>query len=260
MKRLVIISDLHSGHQSGLTHPDFDACPSSQGHRRELYKLRRRCWDFYKGKIDALKPIDVLLVNGDVIDGKGGRSGGTELITSDRTEQIDMASEAIKCAEAGTIVMSFGTPYHTGDLEDWEQQVAKNVDARKIGGHDWIDINGLIFDYRHYIGSSSVPYGRHTQIAKERVWNLLWAEHDEYPKSDVIVRSHVHYFRVAIEFGWMGVVTPALQFYGTKYGTRKISGTVDFGLLSFDVNSKDDFSWASHIWKPRRSRHHIIKV
>jgi hypothetical protein len=260
VKRVVIVSDFHSGHQAGLTHPDFDACPSAAGHRRDLYNLRRQCWNFYKDKIDALKPIDALIVNGDAIEGKGSRSGGTELITSDRTEQEGMASEAIKYAEAEMIVMSFGTPYHTGDLEDWESQVAKNVKARKIGGHDWLDVNGLIFDYRHYIGSSSVPYGRSTQISKERVWNLLWAEHGEYPKSDVIVRSHVHYFRAVIQFGWMGIVTPALQYYGTKYGTRKISGTVDFGLLSFDVEDKDNFTWAYHIWKPRRSRHHIIKA
>ena len=260
MKRVVVIADLHSGHQVGLTHPDFDAVPSSPGHKRDLYNIRRRCWNFYTETIDALKPIDVLIVNGDTIDGKGKRSGGTELVTADRTEQCDMAAEAIKYAEAGMIVMSHGTPYHTGEMEDWEDQVAKTVKAHKIGGEDWIDVNGLIFNYRHFVGSSSVPYGRHTQVAKERLWNLLWTEHDEYPKSDVILRSHVHYFDYCGGFGWLGMTTPALQFYGTKFGTRKMSGIVDFGLVSFDVESKDNFSWGWHIWKPRMSKRHVIKA
>lgn len=260
MKRVVVIADLHSGHQVGLTHPDFDACPSTSGHRRDLYNLRRQCWNFYSENIDALKPIDALIVNGDTIDGKGSRSGGTELITSDRTEQTDMASAAIEHTEAKMIVMSYGTPYHTGDMEDWENQVAKNVGAQKIGGEDWIDVNGLLIGYRHFLGSSSVPYGRATQILKERHWNLLWAENGEYPKSDVTVRSHVHYFKAVYEYGWLGIVTPALQFYGTKYGTRKISGTIDYGFIWLDVESKDNISWGYKIWKPRRSRHHIIKV
>jgi len=260
MKRVVIVSDFHCGHQVGLTPPDFDAVPSSEGQRRQLYKTRRRCWDFYKETIEALKPIDLLIVNGDCVDGKAPRSGGTELITSDRTEQVDMAAQAIKIADASNVVMSYGTPYHTGDLEDWENEVAKQVEALKIGGHDWVDVNGLVFDYKHFVGSSAVPYGRHTAVARDRLWGILWAEHGEYPRGDIIVRSHVHYFDYCGGFGWLGLTTPALQFYGTKFGTRKATGTVDYGLVSFDVESKEKYSWQSHVFKPRLSRQHVITV
>lgn len=260
MKRVLVINDLHAGHRVGLTHPDFDATPSSPGYNRDLYNIRRRCWRFYAEKVDALKPIHLLIVNGDCIDGKGKKSGGTELITADRTEQITMATEAIKYVEAANIVMSYGTPYHTGKLEDWEKEIAEKVKAIKISGQDWVDVNGLVFDYRHFIGSSQIPHGRYTAIAREKLWNTLWNEHDEYPKADVIIRSHVHYHAYCGGYGWLGMTTPALQFYGTKFGARKVSGTVDFGMVSFDVVDKDNFSWESHIWKPRMSKRHIIQV
>jgi hypothetical protein len=260
-KRVVVISDLHCGHLVGLTPPDFDAI-YPEGPKRALQKIRARCWDFYKTRLDELKPIDALIVNGDAVDGKGKKSGGTEHITVDRTEQVDMAAYAIAYAEADKIVMSYGTPYHTGVDEDWEDEVAKHkwVQALKIGGHDWIDVNGLIIGYRHKVGSSTIPHGRHTQMAKERLWNLLWAERDEYPRSDVIIRSHVHYFNFCGGDGWLAMTTPGLQAYGSKLGVRAMSGTVDFGLVWFDVWSKEKWRWDKALLRFRHVKPVVLKV
>lgn len=259
-KRVVVISDLHAGHVLGLTHPDFNpAYP--RGSPEYKFGLRRReLWNFYAKTLADLKPIDVLIVNGDAVDGKGTRSGGTELLTTDRDKQADMAAVAILEAEAGKVFMSYGTPYHTGTDEDWENAVASEVGAEKIGGHDWIDVNGVVIDYRHFVSRSIIPHGRHTPIARERLWNILWAEWGEFPKSDIIIRSHVHYFNYCGGFGWMAMTTPALQGLGSKYGSRIATGSVDFGLVNFDIESKENWTWQSHILKLRQSRGNIIKV
>jgi hypothetical protein len=253
MKRVVVISDLHCGHAVGLTHPDFEVRHEDEN-EKIIDSARRRYWKFYADTITALQPVDVLIVNGDAIEGKGVKSGGTELIAPDRTEQVAMAVAAIQYVKAGKVFMSFGTGYHTGNMDDWEREVASDVDAEKIGSHDWLDVNGLLFDYKHHIGGSSTPYGRHTALSKEHVWNVMWAEHDEYPKSNVLIRSHVHYYGFAGGFGWVGFTTPALQGYGSKYGARRMSGTVDFGFLSFDVEGKEDWAWKAHIQKQRKLR------
>ena len=257
-KRVVVISDLHCGHVVGLTHPDFNPSYPRGSERFKLAVRRRELYKFYTDRMEKLQPIDILIVNGDAIDGKGPRSGSTELLTTDRDEQVEMAAVAIREAKAGQIYISYGTPYHTGKEEDWEDLVAKEVKADKIGSHDWLDVNGLILDYRHHVGSSSIPHGRHTAPARERLWNVLWAEWDEYPKSDVLIRSHVHYLSYNGAFGWLVLTTPALQGMGSKYGARRMSGTVDFGLVHFDIRGKGDFSWDYHILKPRRSRQHVI--
>jgi hypothetical protein len=108
-KRLVVLSDLHAGHEFGLCPPAWWAQADKPGSRRaKAGRFQRQLWSFYTRAIDALKPIDILVVNGDAIDGKGDRSGGVELITSDRLEQVKMAAEAINYAEAEAIRITYG--------------------------------------------------------------------------------------------------------------------------------------------------------
>ncbi len=253
-KRVVVLSDLHSGHFVGLTHPDYDGNFGTKTRKYHFQSARRAYWNFYASELDALKPIDVLLINADCVDGQGVKSGGTEQLTTDLEEQVQMAADAIKYADAKEIYMTFGTPYHTGLNEDREEGVASLVGARKIGSHIWVNVNGLIFDLKHHIGGSQSPAGRQTPLARERLWNLLWAEWAEYPKSDIIIRSHVHYFDYAGGYRWLAMTTPALQGYGTKFGARRMSGTVDFGFVHFDVTSKEEYSWGYHILKSSELR------
>jgi hypothetical protein len=241
-KRILLLSDLHCGHEVGLTHPGFDS-ERPRVKRSQLYKVRRYQWDWFKETVNGLGRIDAVIVNGDAIDGKGEKSGGTEQLTTDRDEQVEMAVAAIKIVPCKKIYMSYGTAYHTGAQEDWEDDIAKEVDALKIGGEDTLQVNGLNINYRHFVSRSSIPHGRHTAIAKEKLWNGLWAERGEYPKADVIVRSHVHYHTYAGGQGWLALTTPALQGYGSKFGGRIVTGIVDYGMIIFDVYSKEDYSW-----------------
>jgi len=241
-KRVLVVADFHCGHLVGLTPPGFDADREPQRHR-EFYDMRRTIWRWLKRTVSRLAPIDILIVNGDAVDGKGPASGGTEQLYSDRNDQVAMAVAIIKEIGAKKVVMSYGTPYHTGKEEDWEDAVARDVGAEKIGGEDVIDVNGLIINYRHHVGRSTIPHGRFTPIAKEMLWNMLWAERGEYPKADVLIRSHVHYHAYCGTSDWLAMTTPALQGYGTKYGGRRMSGTVDIGMVVFDVKSKEKYTW-----------------
>jgi len=245
-KRVLVISDFHSGHVLGLTHPGYDF---TTGHKTQTahYQVRRTIWSWYKERVMKLKP-DIVICNGDCIDGKGDKSGGTELLTLDRDEQCEMAIAALQAIpRRPKLFMSYGTGYHTGNNEDWEDIVAREMEAEKIGAEDTIDVNGLLINYRHHVGRSGIPHGRHTAVAKEKLWNAIWAERGEYPKADVIIRSHVHYYNYAGGPSWLGLTTPALQGYGSKYGARRVTGTVDVGMVHFDVKGKDDWTWESHI-------------
>ena len=257
-KRVVVLADSHCGSRTGLTPPkwqtlwksekDDDSSDEYEAHIHEKFQnLQKDLWSFYINQINKLKPIDLLIFNGDAIEGKGLKSGGTELITSNCITQADMAIKCIKTTNAKTIIMTHGTGYHVGDAEDFELLVAKGVNAKKIGGHEWVKINNLTFDIKHHIGTSSVPYARHTSIAKDRMWNVFWNEHLEQPKSDILIRSHTHYYDFCGSKNWLGLTTPALQGPGTKYGSRRCSGTVDFGLIQFDIDDKGRYTWQAHI-------------
>jgi len=240
-KRVVVIADLHCGHRVGLTPP-----PWQQSHERakKWAAHQHDLWAYYSNACERLQPVDCVIVNGDCIDGKGYRSGGTELIVVDRNEQATMASHCIKRVHAPKAVIIRGTPYHVGEEEDYEDLVAASLEADaevKVGDHEWVDVNGCIFDVKHHIGRSTIPHGKATPILKDALWNLVYAARDEQEKANIIVRSHVHMFVAVQDFDVLALVTPGLQGYGSKYGQRRCSNTVDFGLVAFDV--MEDGAW-----------------
>ena len=243
-KRGLVVSDFHCGHKVGFTPPKYDF---EMERNKNLYKMRRTIWDWTYKQSKKYGPYDFMIVNGDCIDGKGARSGGTELLEVDRNVQCQMAIDSIKKFDVPRVFLSYGTPYHVGVEEDYEDIIAQRVGAEKIGGEDNLDVNGCIINYRHFISRSSIPHGRHTAIAREKLWNSLWAMRGEYPLANIILRSHVHYHVYSGGPGWVAIVTPALQNYGSKYGSRIVTGEVDIGFITLEITSKEDFQWQAHI-------------
>jgi hypothetical protein len=209
-------------------------------------EVQRVMWEWYEATMAVLAPIDRLIVAGDAIDGKGDRSGGTELITSDRRVQCQIATRCVEVAHARRVAVIKGTPYHVGTEEDWEEVFADMVHADRCGWHEWFDSDGVIIDVRHAVGGSQIPHGRHTAIARAAMWNKLWSERKMQPKANIIVRAHVHYHASAGGPGWVAFTNPALQGW-TKFGSRAIDGTNDVGLVSIDTEAGGKWSWVAHL-------------
>lgn len=248
-KRALVISDLHCGHQVGLTPPGYHV-PVTSDRQEKWAAVREDLWSYFSDAVEKWRPYDILVVNGDALEGKGVRSGGTELIHSDRSEQCKIAEMVIRYIKAPVIRMTYGTASHTGTEEDWEDIIARAVGAR-IGSHEWLEINGTVFDFKHKIGSSQIPHGRLTAIAREILWNREWAVRGLQPKADVLIRSHNHYYEHCDHDECLGFVTPALQGFGSKFGARECSGTVDIGILVFDCYPFSGLEWHKEIIKGR---------
>jgi len=263
MKNIAIVSDFHAGHKFGLTPPGW--LPEDPAIRNlEWIQANQALWGWYEAAIKQAGPFDAIIVNGDQIEGKGSKSGGTELIAADLEEQCDMAVEIIRRIpkrKGCKIFMTRGTPYHvsSSDGEDWENTIAMRVEA-KIDEHLWVEIDGTIFDVKHHpAGGSQVPHGRHTAIARDRLWNLLWAEKEQQPKGQVFIRSHQHYHAYSGGPDWLAMVTPALQGAGSKFGLRRCSGLVDFGFVTFQTN-KNEYQWQAHIANIEQQKSLLIKL
>lgn len=250
------MSDGHSGHAVGLTPPKYQ---TRSGSLEKFGVMQKAGYDFFLETVAALQPIFLLIYNGDLIDGKGERSGGTEQIEPDRTVQCDMAVQCIEAVKAENIVITAGTPYHSGVTEDFERTIADAVGAT-FGGHEWVDVNGVVFDCKHKVGSSSIPHGRHTAPARETLWNKLWSIDDSQPLADIIIRSHVHYFGYSGDADVLTMTTPALQGYGSKYGVRQCSGRVDIGMVSFDIDDNGGYTWRPHIMRAELLKTRALKL
>jgi len=222
---------------AGLTPPAYNS-DAKKGR-----KARAALWREYVATIKRLAPIHHVLYLGDGIDGRGQMSGGTELLTTDMMEQAQMATECLnvirlhgKVPRTFSIVGVYGTGYHTGKYEDFEDIIAKDAGFDKIGGHEWPQVYNTVFDIKHKIGGSSVPYGRLTAAQKARLWNREWAAVGEQPLATCLIRGHVHYFGGGIDSRGGAFTAPAWQGYGSKFGIRQCEGKVDWGCMWFDVN------------------------
>ena len=233
MTTILAIGDMHCGSEIGMTPPDWQA--DDHFAQMELWKFAQEA--------RACKP-DIIIHNGDAIHGKNEKSGCRQLVTTDREEQVEMA-ECVLHMLAGKrkveYVLTAGTGYHVGDGEDWEHVLTRNLGG-SFGGHEYLNVSGVTFDIKHHLGSSSVPHGRHTAIARDHLWMQLWNDHSDHPKSDVILRSHVHYHTYAGGPGWLAMTLPAFCGLGDHYGVRRCSGTVDFGWAVFTCN-KGAYTW-----------------
>jgi len=249
--RMLLMSDLHCGHFSGLTPTEFQGKFISENisKHNKLVEVQKSMWSFFREEVKALqkeKKIDICVCNGDAIDGDGWRSGGTELITTDRNKQVKMAKMAIDLVGANHNVIVAGTGYHTGNEEDFEQTLAESVNG-KFESHSFLEINKQVFDIKHHCGSSTVPHGRHSPIAKEAIWAKLWSEIDMIPKPiKYLVRSHVHYYSCIQDDRMTALTTPAMQGFGSKFGSRRCSGIPTIGFLSFDIKTNGTITMRKH--------------
>jgi hypothetical protein len=253
-KRIVVLADLHCGSIVGLTHPD--SCKLSK-HDKDLKAVNKAVWDFFSTSIRSLGKIDYLVVNGDSIDGKASKNGGNDVMTTCLTEQVDMASRAIKYCQASKILIVGGTEYHTRENgEDFEEILARQLEATyTLGGHFRFKFDDFecptVFNFKHFMG------GRNTLTRVSSLKRVSLAEaiqvfkQDKDMSSDVTIRSHIHVFDFCkgIRDNTLDISSPALQAPGTTYGKLKCDGEYSLGFLEFIVNEKGLKSWKPIIAK-----------
>ena len=250
-KRVLVLSDIHCGHITGLLPPGLHRNSSKEKSDRIAIEL----WHEYIKIIEPLKPIHICIANGDLID---GRENSAECIGGDRNKQADIASICLQQTGAKKFVIIKGTPYHVGRIEKFEARIADNVNAVSFGAHEFVDVNGLVFDIKHKVGASGIPHGPYTPIAKERLWSVLWADKGQ-PGSDIIIRSHTHKFNFCGDFDWLGMTTPGLQG-SSEYGVTQVSRTIDFGVVYFDIWSGDKWEWKARQLELELTRSELIKL
>lgn len=241
--RVLCAADFHCGHEIGLTPPQFN--PSWEDQRlQRMHAYRATQWEYFKQGLEDYGPFDIAILDGDLIDGRGMRIGGVEELLVDRMAQVRMATAVIEEIAAPEVYIARGTDYHVGEIEDFEDSIANNVGAKRIGDILKIDINGLLFNVRHHIGTSQVPHTRATALLRDWLWDVVWAaQQNDFDRADVIIRAHAHYSLAIDQPGMLAMILPGLQGYGTRYGERRLSGVIHFGFVVFDIGGKEDFTW-----------------
>jgi len=255
-EKLVIISDLHCGSIYGLVPPQYQT----------EYKCddQKESWNNWLRITKKWKNPDYLLVNGDCIEGSQTRQGGAELITPDRNVQVEMAKETIELFRAKRIIMTYGTAYHTGqNAEDFEYNLAallrKNARVG-IEGRAYFKVGGATIDARHKIGTSAIPHGRATALLREVMWSLIGDGDDGDIKADIIIRSHAHYHIWVEDSRKTAFITPGLQLKKGRYGSREMSGSIDWGAIRLTIKDGKIIEKEKDICRLNANKPKLIRI
>lgn len=225
MKKVLVVSDLQTGSMYANWPEDLPIKDGGYWKRNGKQELIYEAWQELIGHMKIVKP-DILVVNGDVIEGHQERNKGIVTVTTNLREQAQAAYDILSPLRQ-TVKELFvikGTDYHDRDAAGPVDAIAKELDAtpyRKGQYTDWVlnlDIGGVLLNFAHEI---SVPTGfyRATPLDREGVWSAL-AGKSKAPDADCIIRSHIHTFCHLEHSTKHIVVTPSWQ-YQTEYQIRK---------------------------------------
>lgn len=231
-KRIIIISDTHCGHIHGLTPPAYRT-----QYNDSAFNFQTKSWNWFQNMVNIWKPFDMLIANGDLIDGRGEKSGGTELITSDRMLQAQMAAEVINEINAEKVLIIRGTDYHTGQAEQFENRLGDLTGAEEVSDRMRFLVNGNLFDVRHHVGNTTVPWSDLTAPMKELILYNLERRED----INLMIRSHIHKFTMgSTAVNQMVVTTPGLQG-NSRHGIKKCVGRTDYGIIIVEIDQDGTF-------------------
>ena len=189
------LADLHVGSMFGLWPENF---ASSTRGVFELNIGQKYLLENWNRIAKQIPPLDLLILNGDIIDGVQRKSEGLYICEPNMQFQMFAAMELLepflrRVRRGGEIYSTEGTTYHEGTGSKWCNQLAKDIDAVPMADNqycwDWLllDVQGKHFDIAHH-QSHAIVYKSSIQ---EREMNYA-----EMQKShaDILIRSHNHVY------------------------------------------------------------------
>lgn len=189
ISKVLVVGDLHCGSRWGLT---------PEGYWNTLTMgMTKWLWGRWCEFVDSAHDIDLLVLNGDLIDGHQHRSDGVTNLVQSLEEQTDIAIEALAplIAKARKTIRIVGTPYHEsfdGPLGKLDATfgIKKPPEERRIC-HDIQIAPGVILNVKHQPEGEGTLY-RGTAMDREIIWATLMAADGGIPNATHIMRSHLH--------------------------------------------------------------------
>ena len=239
---IVALGDMHCGSRNAVCVPNFEL---SNGDRLQHGEAQRALYDAWASVAKDWAEPDILIANGDLVEGQARKESGVPVWSTDMDDQIDCAAALIQMFKAKKYFLTEGTGYHTDQggksLEHW---IGERIGAEKIGTKGsraaqelFLKVGDFTFHAAHHISCGQGWY-RTTPMARELVFALLNESHKH--KVDVILRSHCHYF-CGVEFTRQkGFTVPCWQGQTNYMRKKSALGMIpDIGALRFIVQGDE---------------------
>jgi len=212
MKHTIIaLSDMHVGSAFGIFPQDFVLSVGSVATLNVGQEYLLECWNDMLTRIP--KRFDVLVLNGDIVDGQQPKQMARELTEPDPAFQVRAAIQLLQplAKRAKKVFVTRGTSYHVGQGHEFEEHLAELLKAERQGNsytRDWLllDVGGARMDFAHHT-SHMIRY-RTSALSREIQFSFLL---NAWKDCDLIVRSHIHHYIQVNTEGKIAITTPGWQ-------------------------------------------------
>lgn len=230
MKSILVVGDTHCGNRWGLLPPSWWMDKQKQG-------MSAKLWQWYRKEIENMGKVDVLLLTADLIDGPG-RKSTTDHVTTNPSEQREIALEALDIIPRDATYSVRGTPYHVTTFQEEEDQLLKDLGGEIYNELD-IFLGGKKINVYHTGKRSDNPKGPPSALWHEVVREQLQADIDGGQSPDIIIRAHTHYFFHVENRTKHAISTPALQMpFKGEYPRKLHTQYYDIGMVLIEINEK----------------------
>tara|TARA_R110002020_G_scaffold233_4_gene1225 strand:- start:9967 stop:10797 length:831 start_codon:yes stop_codon:yes gene_type:complete len=256
-KTIEVRSDVHDGSSTAVCSKEpYVSEIDTVIKPNKLQQVLNEAW--YDCNDSMTKKADLLVINGEPMDGANKKQLGQQSWTTNIEDQMRDAEKLIKDIPHDKILFIRGSGYHVQvDGTNFEEVMANRMGAmryKSYGGqgatdnYAFVECYGKMFNFSHHVGFNKWAAYRTTAIARELAG--MHFEKDKLHSADVVVRSHVHYF-VHVEFvNTHGVSTPAWKFPDSHLFRGGVAGTTpDIGSVEFIVEPNGEILVNKHIAK-----------
>lgn len=262
--RTVIFNDGHSGSIHALKSPFAklreDDAESPMNKQQEIL------FDFFSEVVDEWRAPDRLILNGDLLDGRGFRGSLKGIWSDNLLDQADDAVALAKMWEAREIFLIRGTPYHTTtEGVDAEEYIGEQLGAVKEGGRWATEIKMInlapkgaperIVHVAHHLAGSKWFAYRGTALSRAMSAVMLNESHfiDKtiHEKISGIIRAHNHYYWYSESTSRFMLSAPAWQL-PTPFTLKVMpESPSDIGAVQFTFYEDGSWSKEHRILKPK---------
>lgn len=272
---------MHVGSQYAVCSPDA----AIGGRGLAMTDFNKDMYEYWCDVIDSKQqPTDIMVLNGEPIDGANNKSGGTGVWTTNVMEQLNDAERLMRMHSWRELLMTRGSRYHVAvNNMAHEEVLARTLGATPYSGmfseamgkqlenkhfkldydkygqytdnYLWFVIGGKRFSVCHHIGYNKVELYRTSALSKETAV-MKFAEGRWYPEGEsvnVIVRSHVHYYVEIRYVNQIAFTTPCWKLPDEFQLKGGLGGTaVNVGAIEVIVEPNGKVDTYPYVMEPKR--------
>jgi hypothetical protein len=186
-KKTGFLADLHCGSRDGLLSPRNENHTMTAG-QKYLYE----CWMWLAKN---WPPLDLLVLNGDIVDGEQYKSKHTGINTAKMGEQVQLAIEVVEdwvaVNKPKKIVRLDGTPYHEG-FHGATDAFDEHFGSTWVG--DILDMpleGGALLNVKHQPEGGGGMY-KGMILDREILWTVIDEKVNGAPEATHIIHAHLH--------------------------------------------------------------------